>query len=137
MSAANDVQTYLAAQNVIDGATGWVSALRRVHDEVTPLVVISEDGGRSPDLPAASGVGEAAARDLGVQVRVLGPKWDGDAAMAKAQEVFDALHGLLSTVLGLQLYLRVRALAEPTFIGFDETGRPDIVASYRLYRTIN
>lgn len=136
-TVAADVRAHLVAQAIVDGGTGWTSVLRRVHDEATKLVVVTEDGGRSPELPASSGVGEAAARDLGVQVRVLGPKWDGDATEVKAQEIFDALHGLLSTVLGAQLYLRVRALSEPTFLGYDETGRPDITASYRLYRFIN
>lgn len=133
MGAVSDVQTYLAAQSVVDGATGWTSVRRRMHDQADKLVVISEDGGPPPDMPASSGVGSGALKDPGVQVIARGEPWDGDSSRSKAQDVYDALHGLRDTTLGATTYLRVRAMtSEPVFLGFDENGRPSHSIAFRL-----
>ena len=133
MGVVSDVQTYLVAQSLVDGATGWTSVVRRVFGDGN-LVVITEDGGRPSQISAASGIGASALKDPAVQIRVRGgTAWDGNTAFAKAQAIFDALHGLLATTVGVTLYLRVAAqTSEPVFIGFDEANRPQFTMSFRM-----
>jgi hypothetical protein len=67
-----------------------------------------------------------------VQIRVRGEPWDGDAAEAKSQEIFDALHGLLRVTMGYGQYERVKAqTSSPIFIGFDAKSRPEFTISFR------
>lgn len=139
MSAVDDVYTFLEAQGLAGGATGWTLVRRRLMD--TPAdnqsVVVGEDGGTPPEVGAASGLGDSALGDIGVLVTVRGRAWDGDGSSAKAEAIRVALHGLRSVALraGGDEYLVVRALTpEPVFTGFDDTGRPMHTIAFRLLR---
>lgn len=132
MGAVSDVQTYLEAQDIIGGSTGWTSVRRRMHEAADKMVVLTEDGGAAPEIQAATGLGDAALKDPGVQIMVRAEEWDGDAALAKAQAIFDALHGLSGTV-GSGSYLRIKAMtSEPLFAGYDDRGRPIHTIAFRL-----
>lgn len=127
----DDVQAYLEAEGITDGSTSWPSVRRRLHDGSDQLVVITEDGGPTPEI-GAPGVRSASLKDPAFQVRVRATAWDGDASAAKAQEIFDALHGRLKLEMGEGRYLRVAAQSpEPVFIGYDERGRPEHTISFR------
>jgi hypothetical protein len=141
VSAVADLQTYLDDQGIIDGSTDWPSVRRRLHDgtvaePVNQLVVLTEDGGPQPETPADEGMGDCAWRFPTVQVRVRGDRLDSDAAEAKAQEIYDALHGQLGVTMGEVEYAGVHALSEPLFIGFDEKGRPEFTFSVQMTRPV-
>jgi len=135
MSAVQDVYDYLLDYGIAGGVTGWDLVRRRLTD--TPVgdqvVVISEDGGPPPEIPSASGLGDSAMKDVGVQVMVRAAAWDGDASAQKAEEVYNALHGQRAVLLGSTEYMRVAArTGEPIFIGFDEQGRPRHTISFLM-----
>lgn len=133
MGVVDDVQDRLQAQGLIDGATGWPSVRRFLHEDSDQLVVLTEDGGPPPELTASAGIGEAAEKDPGVQVRVRAQEFDSDASLAQAQAIYDDLHGLKGVTLGSTDYHRVAALSpEPVFMGFDDEGRPEHTISFRL-----
>lgn len=133
MSVVEDVQGYLVAEGLVDGVTSWPSCRRMVHDDSDALVVITEDGGPQPEIPAAQGVGSAALAELGVQVLVRGNPGDSDEASAKALAIHRLLHGLRGSDLNDLGYRKIRAMtAGPVFIGFDETNRPQFTSSFLL-----
>lgn len=132
---AEDVYTFLEAQALAGGATGWTLTLRRVLDDpaTDKQVVVTEDGGPTPETKRSSGIGDSALADGAVQVRVRAEAWDGDTAMAKAKAIFDALHGQHRITVGATQYHRVRAMTpEPVFIGFDDKGRPSVTISFMM-----
>jgi hypothetical protein len=133
MGLVEDMQAFLDDAGLAgDSVSGWPSVRRRLHDESDQLVVITEDGGTAPEIPAAAGLGSAALKDPAVQVRVRAAPWDGDASLAKAQAIMDALHGQLEVDMGEGHYLRVVAQsAAPVFIGYDERSRPEHTISFR------
>ena len=134
MGMVEDVQMFLAQYSpaIIDGSTGWPSVRRRVHDDSDQLVVLTEDGGFEPETPSAEGLGDSALKQPAVQVRVRGEPWDSDASYEKAQEIMDALHGVMRQDVGYGYYLRIKAQTSgPVFIGFDDRGRPEHTISFR------
>lgn len=138
MGFVSDVQSYLEAEGIIGGATGWASLRRRVLDDVDKIVVFTEDGGSEPEQPAAEGMGDNATVDPSVQVYVRGGPWDGDSGVAKAAAIFDALHGQRDATIGSSKYIRVQArTSEPIFLGFDERGRPELTISFRGRKLIS
>lgn len=135
MSAVDDVFTFLTVGGYAGGSSDWDLLRRRTMDSPArdQLVVVMEDGGPLPEIPATEGIGDCAMEDLGILVRVRAGAWDGDASEVKAAEIRDALHGLRSTTIGSRQYLRARALTgEPVFAGFDDTGRPHHTVAFRL-----
>lgn len=139
MGVVSDMSTYLEAQGLAGGSTGWDLIRRRVMDEPedNQLVVLTEDGGAAPEISEAFGIGDSALKDPGVQVLVRGNPWDGDSSLAKAVEILDALHGLRDTLIGATTYLRVRSqTAEPVFVGFDERSRPQHTLSFLLLASV-
>ncbi len=139
MGIVADVQAYLATEGVVDGATDWPSVRRRANDVMgDQQVIFTEDGGADPETPAPiATLGDAAMAEPAVQIRVRGEPWDGDGALYKAVEIYDALHGLLRTEVGYTYYIRIKAQTpEPVFIGFDEQGRPEFTISFRALRAV-
>lgn len=142
MSGVADVYTFLETQGLAGGVTGWDLLRRRVMDtpSLDQSVVVLEDGGFEPELPADEGIGDSALGDPGVIVQVRGKAWDGDASFAKAQAILAALHGLRNVALGgsgADVYLRVRAMtSEPVFAGFDDQGRPMHTVGLRLLKLL-
>lgn len=135
MGVVDDVYAYLETEALAGGVTAWGLVRRRESDSPHPdqLVIVTEDGGPPPEIGAASGIGDAAMKDVGVQVMVRAGPWDSDASRAKAQAILDALHSLRATEIGSVTYTRVRALApEPVFLGFSTDGRPRHTVSFRL-----
>lgn len=141
MGAVSDVYAYLGAQGIAGGSTGWSLLRRQVSDAagvLDQLVVVSDDGGATPEMAAAVGIGDAAFGDAGVLITVRAGEHDGDASQAKAEEILAALHGQFGVLIGSTTYLRVRALtAEPTFAGFDDRGRPLHTLGVRMLRAVS
>lgn len=136
MSAVADVTAYLLAQGVAGGATDWGLIRRRLTDTPVPdrVVVVAEDGGSTPEVGAAAGIGDSAMKDVGVLVTVRAAQWFSDDSADKAQEILTLLHGLQDTTLGGSTrYLRIGAVTpEPVWVGFDEQGRPLHTIAFRL-----
>lgn len=136
MSAVDDLQAHLDYVGITD-STEWPSVRRRVHDGSDQLVVLTEDGGPPPEIPAATGIGSAALASPGVQVRVRGKPWDGDSAKAKAEEVIREMHGRQSAWIGGTLYRSIRSQTfEPVFMGYDDKGRPEFTVSLLMTRGV-
>ena len=132
MGVVSDVQDYLEEEGLVDGSTEWQSLRRNRQDKQDKIVVITEDGGPEPEIYKATGIGDAAVRDSGVQILVRAERLNGDAAQEQAQAIYDALHGLTDTTLGETEYIRVVALtSEPSFLQ-DENERPLVTWAYRL-----
>lgn len=137
MSTVSDLFTYLESEGIAGGVTSWGLVRRRMHDDQDQLVALTEDGGPMPEIGATEGIGDSAVTDPSVLVSVRGAPWDGDAAQAKAEEVMEALHGLLGVTLGSTRYDRIAAnTAAPVFAGFDKNGRPLCTISFRCMRSV-
>lgn len=135
MGAVEDVQDDLQAAGIVDGSTGWKSTRRAERDAGgNQQVIISEDGGPDPEMKTTEGIGSAAVVDEQVQVRVRGDPWDSDATLAKAEEIFDRLHGRLSETVGGTTYHRVRAQSRPVLAGFDDDDRPSHTITFLMLR---
>jgi len=131
MGLVEDLGSYLLAEGLVDDVD-WTLVYRNMSDEVPDkVVVLTEDGGPDPEIPADAGIGDSAMKDLGIQVMVRGAPWASDETLAKAVEILGSLHGMLNVTLGSTEYLRVIARSgEPAFAGFDERGRPHHSASF-------
>ena len=137
-SAVRDVQLWMQEVGLVDGSTDWPSVERLLHDESERLVVLTDDGGREPELPAAAGLGSAAIGDAGVEIIVRGEAEGPEETQEKAQEILDALHGQFNVGMGYGSYLRVKSLtSQPAFIGYDERRRPVFRVAVRLARRVN
>lgn len=138
MSAVADLLAYLETQGLAGGSTDWPIVERRVHDlNGDRLVILTEDGGIQPETPADPGSqGDAAWRRPQVQVRVRGEPWQGPPVEEKAQEIWDAVHGLNGVTMGDVEYIGLRCLSDPIFIGFDDNGRPEITFSVQMTRPV-
>lgn len=135
MGAVSDVYTFLLAQGLAGGSTGWDLLRRRLMDSPTAdqTVVVTEDGGNLPEIREDAGIGDSALQDAGVLVTVRAGAWDGDASLTKVLEIYQDLHGKRNIVLDTTTYLRVRARTpEPIFVGFDDQGRPRHTISFLL-----
>lgn len=136
MPAVDDVFAYLTAQGLAGGTTGWDLKKRRMMDGTgvaDQMIVLHEDGGPTPEIKVADGLGDSAMKDVGVFVTVRAGQWKSDDSRAKAQAILDLLHGKLATTIGSTTYLRVMALTpEPVWIGFDEQSRPQHTIAFRL-----
>ncbi len=138
MGVVSDVYTYLVDEGLAGGSTEWALTHRRKMTDVATgvgdqLVVLTEDGGASPEIAESAGIGDSALMDPQVLVTVRAGAWDGDASFDQAQAIHDALHGQRNITVGSKTYLRVRALTpEPVFSGFDDKGRPEHTISFAL-----
>ncbi len=131
----DDVVAYLTEEGIVDGSsssTGWPSSKRRVHDQTQQLVIVTEDGGAPPEIGRIDD--SAALESPGVQVRVRGEPWDGDAVAAKMAEVYAALHGLTGATLGSTFYVGIVALTSSPASFYDEKGRVNQTMSFALTR---
>jgi hypothetical protein len=100
------------------------------HDGSDKLVVITEDVGAQPEVPAASGLGSAALYRPAFQVRVRAEARDRDVARAKAAAIYDALHGLTDIDMGSDTYMLVRAQTSEFAYFPDGNDRPNYTMSY-------
>jgi len=131
--AVTDVQTFLQGQGLVDGSTDWPSIRRKMHDESDRLVMIAEDGGPRPEMPASSGVGSAAVYMLGVLVTVRGLPDESDPAADQAEQIRRALHGERDVVIGSRTYIGAWAMTpHPVFAGWDENNRAIFTVAFRL-----
>ncbi|MFP3947153.1 MAG: minor capsid protein [Longimicrobiales bacterium] len=131
-SLVSDLQTYLAAQGIVDGDTDWVSTRHQPHDGQARLVTIAVDGGPAPEVGTSQGLGSAAARNPGVQVRCRGRAGKGDEAEAKAREILDHLHGRTGVTMDGTRYWGIEAVtSDPIEVGADDNNRPEFSISFR------
>lgn len=132
MSVVTDVTTYLGTLDIVDGSSDWPSVRGVLHDDSDRLVAIKADGGGFPEIGVSVGAGDAAYRDPRVHFTVRGQPNDRDAAEAKAQEIYDALHGRLATTIGTTEYHRVVAETPPIEVGQDDNARPLFTVALRF-----
>lgn len=137
----DDVQDHLQSEGLVDGSSTWPSVRRQEVDdkgESGRLVIIMEDGGPTPEIPASAGIGDSALGEPGVQVRVRGAPHESDEAEAQCQAIIDELHGKLNATIGSTLYHRIMAqTTEPVWAGYDEDDRrPNFTASFLMLRDV-
>lgn len=136
-----DVVAYLQSLSpeIMDGSTEWRSVMRNMNDGMgDQLIVFREDGGTEPETPSEPGtMGDSALMEPSIHVTVRGRPQQGNVAVAKAQEIQDALHGLLRVQMGSTHYMRVKAqMPEPLFYRYDERERPLVTQSFRALRAV-
>lgn len=127
---AADVQTYLAAQGLVDGTTSWPSTLGQLHDESDRLVQIAEDVGDAPEVHASEGLGSAAFVRPAVLITVRGAPHERTEARAKAAAIYDELHALLDATLDADTYLQIRARSSEFARVYDDRMRPRYSMGY-------
>ena len=71
-----------------------------------------------------------------VQVRVRGEQNGYAAAYSLIKDIFDLLHGKSNTTIGVNRYIGIWAIDNPTAMGQDENERPIFVLNLRIHRTI-
>lgn len=131
MSLAKDMQTYLAAQSIIDDGT-WASVRHMRHNDQDRIVVFTADGGGAPEIGTSTGLGSEAFKDPAVQVYVRGRPNRGDDSEDKAQAIYDELHGQRGLTMNGTRYDRIQAQTSgPIQVGFDEKNRPQHTISFR------
>lgn len=132
MSDVANVVGYLAALDIVDGSSDWTSVRGTLYDGTDRLVAVRNDGGGTPEIGAAEGLGSAAFRDPRIHFTIRGEPHDRDATEDKAQEIFDALHGLMDTTMGAVRYERIVAETTPIEVGQDGNERPIHTVAFRL-----
>lgn len=133
MGVVDDVVTRMQAQSLVDGATGWTSSKRKMHDGSNQLVVVTEDGGPPPELHASQGIGSEALKQPAVQILVRGEPNKGNDTYTKARAIFDDLNHLLDVTINSTTYLSILSrTSEPVFTGFDDNERPIISMSFLM-----
>lgn len=138
MDALLDLQNYLEAEGIAGESTAWGLVRGGFHDDQDQVVAIVDDGGLAPEIGAASGIGDESTRDPSVQFMVRGAPYDRDASQGKAEEIFEALHGLLGVTLGSTYFYRIAAnTASPIFAGRDENNRPIHTISFRCMTAVS
>lgn len=142
MSCVSDLEAYCEAQGLCGGSTEWPTSYRRVHDgtpetPVERLVVFTESGGSAPETPADTGhQGDAAWRRPQVQIRVRGRPWESEEAVAKAQAIWDAVHGLNAVTMGETEYIGTRCVTDLIPLGNDDNGRYEVTFHVEMTRPV-
>ena len=102
--------------------------LLRLPDQPDSAVSVTRYGGTESD--AHLGYDEPT-----VQVRVRGPNTDPRVAAARAQKVYDKLHGISDRTMpgGTWLTSCIGTQGGPIYIGPDETGRHEYTVNFRFH----
>jgi hypothetical protein len=128
-SPAQDFTTLMQtlALGTIGAASGW--SLHTAFEPPTPNTVITayDAGGYDADAKWLLDF-------VIVNVRVRGAQWGYAAAVAKAQEIKDALLGLPPTVVGSTDYIGVWLNGDMIHLGNDQNDRPLISLNFRVAR---
>lgn len=122
-----DVLDVLVAAGLVDGGTGWKSALSNMPPDPDQVVALFETPGQAP----------GAAVDIdypGFQVRVRGNRKEYDVARAKLEACYLALHKLTGTLSGTY-YISILASGSVLPLGEDGNERPEITQNFQCQRS--
>lgn len=127
MTVLEEVGQLLAELGLGTYEAGGTIYLVTLPSEPDECMAVTRYGGREAD--AALGYDE-----IGLQVRVRGSADDVTTGEAKAQAVYDHLHGLRMRYLtpgGTWLQMAIGTQAGPVYIGRDGGGRPEWTVNFR------
>jgi hypothetical protein len=125
-SPAVDVISLLAANNLIDGQTGWAGRVSREPDMPDQCITVYDTGGYAP-----FGYG---AEQPTVQVRIRGGLNYYPTTYAKAKEIRDLLENQENIIINQTEYDAFELMGDLTSLGYDERSRPIFVCNFRLIR---
>lgn len=125
-SPAVDVISLLAANNLIDGQTGWTGRVSREPDTPDQCITVYDTGGYAP-----FGYG---AEQPTVQIRIRGMLNGYSQGYAKAKEVRDLLENQENIIINQTEYDAFELMGDLTSLGYDEKSRPLFVCNFRLIR---
>lgn len=134
MAFLDEIATHLESEGVVGGATGWTVYKAFLPDTPNQAVALFLTSGEEPYVKKSSA--ETAYDRPGLQVRVRGGVRDFEGAIAKIQEVFEALHANEPTPGSGDktiIYLYGTNSA-PLPLGLDENDRPGYTWNFRTYR---
>lgn len=102
--------------------------LNRLPDQPDLALAVARYGGTESD--AHLGYDEPS-----IQVRVRGPNTDPRVAAAKAQEIYNALHGITDRTMpaGTWLSSCIGSQGGPIYIGPDQLGRHEYTVNFRMH----
>jgi len=118
---AIDIANYLQANGL--GQVGQGLFVSFQPPEPDDCIAVYDTGGYAPDI-------DVPLRDPGCQVLVRATEYP--VAMQRAQEIFDLLHAKGNFALGSYWIYFAKAEHEPTPIGLDENGRPEITLNFHF-----
>jgi hypothetical protein len=124
MALLDDVKTYLEANSVSGGVTGWKTCLAYLPPSPDQVVYVVETGStRSPEPTLYS---------PSIQFIIRGNKDDVQTARTKAEQVLIVMDN--ATISGTN-YPYCFAEQNPMYIGKDENERPMFSINFKLMQT--
>ena len=135
MSLLTDVLDHLAAEGLIDGATGWTGSAGYLPPTPDKVIAVFETPGDPPEMISV-GSTEQAYDAPGFQIRGRGAAMGYEALREKMGAIFLALHdSTLSPATGEPAYVLVRAVQSgPLPLGLDENDRPGMTWNFTALR---
>ena len=132
----DEVGSYLEAQGLVGGATGWPWFQALTPATPDQCVVLFEAGGEGRPVSTSDLLGLEQPR---FQIKVRGKALKDDpaaygTARAKLQAILDVLHGLTGATFSSASYPYIFAQGNALPLGQDENGRPEVVHNFRCAR---
>lgn len=127
----SDIRSYLIAQGLVEGATGWKLYAGYFPDDQDQMVGLFD----LPGMPADTLGREN--RRLMFQLRVRAARLDYAVAVAKWQELFDALQDAQSSGVSpdyLAGYVFIQATSVSPMVFYDDNGRPNLTTGFRVMK---
>lgn len=125
MSLAIEVAKYLDQEGVLDFDENGANGNTFIdHLPSKPDVAIN-----ITDVPGFGGDLKFAYDRPSIQVWVRGDA-DPRTAQVKAQDIYDALHGLGTTQVGAYWVVKMEAVTTPGSVGADQNGRYEVVVNF-------
>lgn len=138
MALLDEVGTILSTQSIASssGESGWYLALSMMPDSTASpdrIVALIETPGTPP-------LATVEVDEPGLQVRVRGQSIMSAStayieARAKAEDAYQALHGLDPGTYSSRYYAGVWADQTPYLLQYDDNNRPEIAFNLRVYRS--
>jgi hypothetical protein len=124
MAILDDLKTYLANENVSDGATGWSTVLSYMPDSPDKIVYLKEI--------SSTGDPDTVAQYPKIQVVVRGVAYGYEAAKAQMQLVFNAFNN--ASISATYIYCYLMGSAED--IGLDKNNRPHLTIDLKIMKEL-
>lgn len=128
MGMAGDIGTWLAAEGLVGGSTGWRFSEQYRNEAQHRLVVAAQFAGFAPDH-------RTSLERPGLQVSVRAGEFETDVAEAKVNEIFRALIDQTNwpATIGGTSYRAIKAQQSPFLLEFDGNRRPVWVVNFNVW----
>ncbi len=126
MSPEEGLEAICEAKGIVSGASGWKPEIGALRDTPKSMAFILS-GGRGGEAKVAIDYPT-------VQILVLGAHASGGYAQArdKAQDIYNALHGVDTPDAAYPNLSSCLAMGNPVWLGADDKDRPRFALNFRL-----